>query len=179
MRTDGRRLIIRVADFDRLNQLVLTVGDCHERRIVGCVVEPGSDVTRNRVRGRGRGGKRRSAGSARFFAGSWIWEGTINRQGEEPEDFRWRSDSERSLDGRFLLDRQYDLEAGGKMVHLSLVGWCEEQKTIKGWGFWTPPGSPHEEVVYTKTADGWKITREGLTARYSHRRRFMEIRSRF
>lgn len=97
-----------------------------------------------------------------FFAGSWIWEGTIRLHGEEPEDFVWRFDSERTLDGRFFLERNYDLTAGCKLVHISLVGWCEKGQTIKAWGFWAPPGSSHEEVVYTKTDDGWKITREGL-----------------
>lgn len=96
------------------------------------------------------------------FAGSWIWEGTVKRQGKEPEDFYWRCDTERSLDGRFLFEKQYDLAAGGKLVHVSLVGWCEEEKAIKAWGFWAPPSSPHEEVVYAKTDNGWKITREGL-----------------
>ena len=89
-------------------------------------------------------------------------EGTIKRQGEEPEDFLWRFYSERILVGRFFLEKNYDLAAGCKMVHVSLVGWCDEEETIKAWGFWAPPGSGHEEVVYTKTDDGWKITREGL-----------------
>ncbi len=96
------------------------------------------------------------------FSGSWILEGTIKRQGEEPEDFLWRFNSERTLDGRFFLERNYDLAAGCKMVHVSLVGWCEKEGTIKAWGFWAPPGSPHEEVVYAKTDGGWKITRDGL-----------------
>lgn len=97
-----------------------------------------------------------------YFAGSWIWEGTMERHDEEPEDFVWRHDSERTLDGRFVLDKNYDLKAGCKLVHLALVGWCDEDGTIKAWGFWAPPGSGHEEVVYTKIDDGWKITREGL-----------------
>lgn len=97
-----------------------------------------------------------------YFAGSWIWEGTIELQGKEPEDFLWRLDSERTLDGRFVLEKNYDLKAGCKLVHVSLLGWCEEEETIKAWGFWAPPGSGHEEVVYTRTDDGWKITREGL-----------------
>jgi hypothetical protein len=97
-----------------------------------------------------------------YFTGQWIWEGTIERHGEAPENFRWRFTSERTLDGRFLLERNYNLEAGCNLVHLSLVGWCDEDETIKAWGFWATPGSSHEEVIYTKIHDGWKITREGL-----------------
>jgi hypothetical protein len=100
-----------------------------------------------------------------YFVGSWIWEGQINLHSEAPEEFRWRNDCERTLDGRFILERQRDLSEGLKMVHISLIGWDDKAEKIRAWGFWAPPSGPHEEVVFTKTNDGWHITREGLDGR--------------
>lgn len=97
-----------------------------------------------------------------YFVGSWIWEGQTRLNGQLPEAFVWRHDSKRTLDGRFLLDEQCDMLEGLKTKHVALIGLNGEDDTIRAWGFWAPPGGPHEEVVYTKTDTGWRITREGL-----------------
>jgi len=74
-----------------------------------------------------------------YLLGSWIWEGEINLAGQQQEKFTWRYDCERTLDGRFLLEKQYDMAEGVKMTHIALIGKNGHGDVIRGWGFWTPP----------------------------------------
>ena len=97
-----------------------------------------------------------------YFIGNWIWEGEIKLAGQPAETFLWRHNCEKSLDGRFLLEKQYDVLEGLRMKHVALIGSNGKDEAIRGWGFWAPPGGHHEEVVYTKTDKGWRITRDGL-----------------